>query len=98
MRTMWISRAAAPVTVRRSYAPTFVNTIFICFPLRCFPQPFDRSFHRYFSVKVAQVVSFENCTYNKEHLCSKGDIMVGGKHACCCDQTCCESFVQKREG
>ena len=23
----------------------------------------------------------ENCTYNKDCLCSKGDIMVGGKHA-----------------
>ena len=27
-----------------------------------------------------------------------GDIMVGGKHACDCDGTCCESFAQKREG
>lgn len=40
----------------------------------------------------------ENCTYNKDCLCSKGDIMVGGKHACDCDDTCCESFAQKREG
>lgn len=40
----------------------------------------------------------ENCIYNDRHLCSKGDIMVGGKHACCCDETCCESFSQKREG
>ena len=32
----------------------------------------------------------ENCTYNKDCLCSKGDIMVGGKHACDCDGTCCE--------
>ena len=23
----------------------------------------------------------ENCTYNKDKYCSKGDIMVGGKHA-----------------
>ena len=37
----------------------------------------------------------ENCTYNKEHLCSKGDIMVGGKHACDCKETCCESFRQE---
>mgnify|MGYP000784567878 CR=1 FL=1 len=37
----------------------------------------------------------ENCTYNKDCLCSKGDIMVGGKHACDCDGTCCESFAQK---
>ena len=34
-----------------------------------------------------------NCTYNKEKLCSKGDIMVGGKHACKMDETCCESFI-----
>ena len=40
----------------------------------------------------------ENCTYNKDCMCSKGDIMVGGKHACDCDGTCCESFAQKREG
>lgn len=40
----------------------------------------------------------ENCSYNKDCLCSKGDIMVGGKHACDCDGTCCESFAQKREG
>ncbi len=40
----------------------------------------------------------ENCTYNKEHFCCKGDIMVGGKKACTCDDTCCESFAQKREG
>lgn len=40
----------------------------------------------------------ENCIYNDQHLCSKGDIMVGGRHACCCDDTCCESFSQKREG
>lgn len=39
----------------------------------------------------------ENCNYNKEHLCSKGDIMVGGKHADCCDDTCCESFIQGKE-
>ena len=31
-------------------------------------------------------------------MCSKGDIMVGGKHACDCDGTCCESFARKREG
>lgn len=40
----------------------------------------------------------ENCTYNKQCLCSKGDIMVGGKHACDCEGTCCDSFIQKREG
>ena len=40
----------------------------------------------------------QNCTYNENCLCSKGDIMVGGKHACDCDDTCCESFIQEREG
>lgn len=38
----------------------------------------------------------DTCTYNKEKCCCKGDIMVGGKHAECCDETCCESFFQKR--
>lgn len=40
----------------------------------------------------------ENCTYNKETFCCKGDIMVGGSHACCTEDTCCESFIQRREG
>ncbi len=40
----------------------------------------------------------ENCTYNTQHLCCKGDIMVGGSHACSCDGTCCESFSCRREG
>lgn len=35
----------------------------------------------------------ETCTYNKEHYCCKGDIMVGGKHADNTEATCCESFV-----
>ncbi len=40
----------------------------------------------------------ENCTYNKDCLCSKGDIMVGGKDARKEEDTCCESFAQRREG
>ncbi|MBQ2803067.1 MAG: DUF1540 domain-containing protein [Lachnospiraceae bacterium] len=40
----------------------------------------------------------ENCTYNKERYCSKGDILVGGKHASKEEETCCESFAQRREG
>lgn len=40
----------------------------------------------------------ENCSYNKETYCCKGDIMVGGKHAQLEDDTCCESFLQRREG
>ena len=35
----------------------------------------------------------ETCTYNKDHYCCKGDIMVGGKHADTTDATCCESYV-----
>ena len=38
----------------------------------------------------------EHCTYNKDHYCSKGDIMVGGKHAVTSEETRCESFAQKR--
>lgn len=38
----------------------------------------------------------ETCAYNKECLCSKGDIMVGGKNAKDCEETCCESFAQRR--
>ncbi len=36
-----------------------------------------------------------SCVYNRENLCSKGDIMVGGKHACNQEDTCCESFLHK---
>ena len=38
----------------------------------------------------------ESCVYNKDRLCAKGDIMVGGKHADRSDDTCCESFMVKR--
>lgn len=38
------------------------------------------------------------CTYNEECLCAKGDIMVGGKVASHEDETCCESFMRRREG
>ena len=37
----------------------------------------------------------ETCTYNKDHYCCKGDIMVGGKHADTTEGTCCESFVDR---
>lgn len=37
-----------------------------------------------------------NCTYNEGKCCCKGDIMVGGKHADRVEDTCCESFAQKR--
>ena len=39
----------------------------------------------------------EKCNYNKDCLCSKGDIMVGGTHAKTSDDTCCESFIEKRD-
>jgi len=39
----------------------------------------------------------DNCSYNKDKCCCKGDIMVGGKHAGCCDDTCCESFAQRKD-
>ena len=39
----------------------------------------------------------QNCSYNANERCSKGDIMVGGKHASCSAETCCESFTEKKE-
>lgn len=42
---------------------------------------------------MAQLVcETENCLYNQNRYCCKGDIMVGGRHACCVEDTCCESF------
>ena len=41
--------------------------------------------------------SVENCVYNKDCLCSKGDIMVGNKHADRKSDTCCESFREAGE-
>lgn len=38
----------------------------------------------------------ENCFYNKSNCCCKGDIMVGGKHASDEDDTCCESFSDRK--
>jgi hypothetical protein len=40
----------------------------------------------------------ENCTYNKETCCCKGDITVGGRDADRDNDTCCASFAQRREG
>lgn len=42
--------------------------------------------------------SVKNCTYHDSDCCCKGDIMVGGMKACHCDDTCCESFREEREG
>lgn len=38
----------------------------------------------------------ENCTYNKERKCCKGDIMVGGKNAITSESTSCDSFREKK--
>lgn len=35
------------------------------------------------------------CVYNKDQLCSKGDIQVGGAHACKSGETACESFRER---
>lgn len=35
------------------------------------------------------------CVYNKDELCSKGDITVGGSNAKTSDETCCESFKER---
>lgn len=37
----------------------------------------------------------ENCTYNNDKYCCKGDIMVGGKEAQKENDTCCESFKDR---
>lgn len=40
----------------------------------------------------------EHCIYNKEELCSKGDIMVDGERAENSADTCCQSFKEVSEG
>ena len=35
------------------------------------------------------------CMYNKDNLCSKGDIQVKGDHAATQNETWCSSFVEK---
>lgn len=39
--------------------------------------------------------SVETCMYNDEHLCAKGDIMVGGQSATVPNETRCESFKER---
>lgn len=39
-----------------------------------------------------------NCMYNKDEYCSKGDILVEGTTAETADETCCRSFVEKKDG
>lgn len=35
------------------------------------------------------------CVYNKDELCCKGDITVGGENAKTSGETCCESFRER---
>lgn len=42
------------------------------------------------------VCSAQNCVYNKAMYCSKGDIKIGGEHATACQDTCCDSFQERR--
>ena len=41
--------------------------------------------------------SATTCVYNKDELCSKGDIRVGGERAQHPSETCCESFIERNE-
>ncbi|MDE7057723.1 MAG: DUF1540 domain-containing protein [Lachnospiraceae bacterium] len=40
--------------------------------------------------------SVVNCTYNKDNSCCKDNIHVGGQGAKVTDQTCCDSFQERR--
>ena len=40
--------------------------------------------------------SVVNCTYNKDNSCCKDNIHVGGHNARITDQTCCESFRERK--
>ncbi len=40
--------------------------------------------------------SVVNCTYNKDNSCCKDNIHVGGRDARMTDQTCCESFRERK--
>lgn len=44
----------------------------------------------------ALVCSAQNCVYNNAMYCSRGDIKVGGEDAVVCQDTCCESFQERR--
>ena len=43
------------------------------------------------------VCSVQNCVYNNAMYCSKGDIQVGGEEARKCQETCGESFQERKE-
>lgn len=40
--------------------------------------------------------SVVNCTYNKDNSCCKDNIHVAGRDAKVTDQTCCDSFRERR--
>ena len=42
--------------------------------------------------------SATTCIYNKQELCSKGDVKIGGSNARQAGETCCESFQKRKEG
>lgn len=44
----------------------------------------------------ALVCSAQRCMYNNAMYCSRGDITVGGEKAKTCQDTCCESFQERR--
>ena len=39
--------------------------------------------------------SAEKCMFNKDNYCCKSDIVVEGKGACNCGETCCGSFHEQ---
>ena len=45
----------------------------------------------------ALVCSAQHCVYNNAMYCSKGDILVVGENAKECQDTCCESFQERRQ-
>ena len=47
--------------------------------------------------KMAELkCAVDTCVYNNSECCCKGDIMVGGMRALSCEETCCESFREKK--
>ena len=42
--------------------------------------------------------SVQNCMYNQDNSCSKESIHVDGSSASSTEDTCCKSFVERKEG
>lgn len=42
------------------------------------------------------VCSAQSCVYNNAMYCSRGDIRIGGDDAKVCQDTCCESFQERK--